>query len=61
MLQKWVSLPSGDYLIVETYRGYMNGFIQNTRLLMFLVVHLHAVAQLGEALRYNPEGRGFDS
>ena len=21
----------------------------------------HAVAQLGEALRYNPEGRGFDS
>jgi len=60
MLQKWFSLPSGVYLIVETYCGYMNGFIQNTRLL-FVVVHLHAVEQLDEALRYNPEGRSFDS
>jgi len=61
MLQKLFSLPSSDYLIVETYRGYMNGFIQYARLLMFVVVHLHALAQLGEALRYKPEGRGFDS
>ena len=37
MLQKLFSLPSGDYLNVETCRGYMNGFIQCTRLLMFVV------------------------
>jgi len=61
MLQKLFSLPSSDYLIVETYRGYMNGFIQFTRLLMFVVVQLNALAQLGEVLRYKPEGRGFDS
>jgi hypothetical protein len=60
MLQK-VSVPWGDCLIVETCRGCMNGFIQYTRLLMFVVVHLHAVAQLVEALSYKPEGRGFDS
>ena len=39
----------------------MNGFIQYTRLLMFVVVQLRAVAQLGETLRYEPEGRWFDS
>jgi hypothetical protein len=61
MLQKMFSVPSGVYLIVETYRGCMNGFIQYTRLLMFVVVHLRGVAQLVEALRYKPEGRGFDS
>jgi hypothetical protein len=27
---------------------------------MFIDIH-HAVAQLVEALRYKPEGRGFDS
>jgi hypothetical protein len=29
--------------------------------MLYFVVVVHAVAQMVEALRYKPEGRGFDS
>ena len=45
------------YIIVNIY----NCRATNTILTIVHIIVGHAVAQLVEALRYNPEGRGFDS
>jgi hypothetical protein len=35
--------------------------VSSLNFLLYQIVRAHAVAQLVEALRYEPEGRGFDS
>jgi hypothetical protein len=56
------------YMCVYIYIYILTTYIViiiNVFLLYYIVLYMyigrHAVAQLVEALRYNPEGRGFDS
>jgi len=46
----------------KTYtRNLVNTVTSIYKLVYYIILHGHAVAQLVEALRYKPEGRGFDS
>jgi hypothetical protein len=47
--------PTQNWYNVETIRGFA------ARDFDAVLIMTHAVAQLFEALRYKPEGRGFDS
>jgi len=51
------------FKFLEILRAFLRAMTSNQfPLLYFSQIYLrHAVVQLVEALRYNPEGRGFDS
>ena len=53
---------------IDGLSNKVSNVMENMKLLLICILLLllhsfmgHAVAQLVEALRYNPEGRGFDS
>jgi hypothetical protein len=53
--------PSSGEIQVQKKKCYRRGFLSVPVFHLLVNMWGHAVAQLVEALRYKPDGRGFDS